>query len=53
MIEMTDEEFQTVSEALEFANSGWEEDDVPHLVALEAKALEVVHAVRDRAGLPA
>lgn len=53
MIELTDEEFASIEEAIEFANSGWTDDDVPKLVALEAKALESVREARRRTDLRA
>lgn len=51
-ITLTDEEFASIEEAIEFANSGWTDDDVERLVLLEAKALESVRSARSRAGQP-
>lgn len=48
MITLTDEEFDLVYEALRLANSPYTHDDVPHLVATEAKAWTVVQAARHR-----
>ncbi len=51
MIEMTEEEFGIVYEALEMANNPYTEDDVPTLVAQEFQAWKVVKDVRSRAAL--
>jgi hypothetical protein len=45
---LTDEEFDTMYRALQFANSAWTDDDVPTLVALEATAWQTVCIVRER-----
>lgn len=45
---LTDDEFDLVFEALQVANSPYTNDDVPHLVALEAKAWKAVQAARHR-----
>lgn len=39
---LTQDEFETVYEALRFANSGWTEDDVERLTLLEARGWDVV-----------
>lgn len=48
---MTEDEFQTVYEALRLANTPYDNDEVPHLVAMEAKAWTAVQEVRRRADL--
>jgi hypothetical protein len=48
-ITLTDEEFQLVFDALEFANGGYGLDDIPHLTVLEAKAWKAVQEARRRA----
>ena len=48
MITLTDEEFEVVYEALRLANSPYTNEDVPHLVATEAKAWTAVQAARHR-----
>lgn len=53
MIELTDEEFETIESALTLATSGYEDEEIPELVAREAAAMEVVHRVRRRADPPA
>lgn len=45
---LTNEEFDLIFEALRVANSPYTNDDVPHLVALEAKAWKAVQAARHR-----
>ena len=45
---LTNEEFDLIFEALRVANSPYTNDDVPHLVALEAKAWKVVQAAKHR-----
>lgn len=45
---LTDEEFDLVFEALRVANNPYTNDDVPHLVALEAKAWKAVQAAKHR-----
>jgi hypothetical protein len=51
-ITMTDREFEVVWAALEMANTPYTDDDIPELVAREAKAWTVLQKVRHRAGLP-
>jgi len=48
MVTLTKEEFEVVYSALEMANNPYSREDVPHLVALEAKAWTALQAVRHR-----
>lgn len=50
MIEMTDEEFDVVYDALETANSPYGEDEIADVITKERQAWDVVRQVRDRAG---
>lgn len=47
VVNLTQDEFQVIYEALELANSGWADDDVQRLVLLEAQAWEVVNRKMD------
>lgn len=49
MIELTEDEFEAITAALQMANSPYTEEDVPELVALEAKAWATVRQVQSRA----
>lgn len=56
MIEMTDEEFQTVYDGLEAVFSPHDAYDpavVGHIVLMENKAWEIARAVKSRAAQPA
>jgi hypothetical protein len=46
MVEMTEEQFEAIYEALELANNGYTNEDVPRLVALEGKAWTIVQEVK-------
>lgn len=50
MIELSDDEFRAIEEALEFAHSGWGAEEVEQLALLELKAFDVVRQVRARVG---
>lgn len=50
-VEMSPEEFFVIYEALRLANNPYTNDEVAHLVAMEAKAWTVVQEVTHRAGL--
>ena len=47
-VELTQEEFDLVFEALRMVNSPYTNEDVPHLVALEAKAWKAVQTAKSR-----
>lgn len=48
-VELSDEEFDVVYEALKVANEPYTREDVPHLVALEARAWKVLQNAKHRA----
>jgi hypothetical protein len=52
MVELTEEEFGVIFDALELANSGYSVEEVPTVVALEGKAWTLVLDIKRRAGLP-
>lgn len=47
MIQFTDEEFQILHEFLRLSNDPYTVTDVPHIVALEGKAWEIVRGKAD------
>lgn len=46
MVTMTDEQFETIYEALRLANHPYSNSQVAHVVAMEAKAWDVVEKVK-------
>jgi len=52
MVELTEEEFGVIFDALELANSGYSMEQVPTVVALEGAAWTLVLDIKRRAGLP-
>ena len=53
MVEITNEEFVVVFEALRLANTQYSMEEVAHGVAMEAKAWDAVQAVKGRSDGPA
>ena len=47
-VELSAEEFAVIFEALRLANNPYTNEDVPHLVAMEAKAWTAVQAAKHR-----
>jgi hypothetical protein len=50
-VQLTDEEFAVVYEALRIANSPYSKEEVPHLVAMEAKAWKIIESLKHKADL--
>lgn len=48
MVELTEEEFGLVFDALEKANNGYTMEEVPMLVAMQGKAWTALQAVKER-----
>ncbi|MCW2599599.1 MAG: hypothetical protein JWM02_1428 [Frankiales bacterium] len=46
MVELADNAFEAIYEALRLANSPYTQDEVAHVVAMEAKAWDVAQRVR-------
>jgi len=49
MIELTEDEFATVYEALRLVTHTYTEEEVPHVVAMERMAWNAVEAAKHRA----
>jgi hypothetical protein len=51
VIELTAEEYATIYEALRLVNAPYGNDEVAHIVAMEAKAWTAIKTATHRAGL--